>query len=173
MFSHCETCESDVSVLEFEEVTNNSTRAIRDVRILPTTYEPRKRLHSPGPWDARINDPRKETVPYEITIVSLGTNFRNDVATFVPVGDGEHDRTTLAANVALTIAAPDLLRELESILYRLDMEPAGSDFPCSAMREGIRKTIAKAKTITPRILAECCRLANDIESSDDASCDFD
>jgi len=173
MFSHCETYESELAVLEFEEVTRDDMPAMRDGWSLRVTNEPRKRLHSPGPWELRINDQRNETVPYDITIVSQGTNSRRDVATFVPIGDGEHDRTTLAANIALTIAAPDLLRELESILFRLDMEPAGSDFPCSAMREGIRKTIAKAKTITPTILSECSRLANDIESTDDASCDFD
>ena len=173
MFCHCETCESDVSLLEFEDVTRNNTPATRNAWILPAKVEAGKRLHSPGPWDVRINDQRRETIPCEITIVSAGLDYRNDVATFVPVGDGTHDRTTLAANVALTIAAPDLLRDLESVLFRLDMEPPGADFPCSALREGIRKTIAKAKTITPKILSECSRLSNEIESSDDASCDFD
>lgn len=173
MFCHCETYESEVSILDFGGVTRNNSPAISDVRNLPAAIESKNRQHSPGPWDMRVNDQRKETIPYEITIVSTGTSFRNEVATFVPIGDGEHDGTTLAANIALAIAAPDMLRELENILFRFDMEPSDSDFPGRALREGIRKTIAKAKTITPRIFAECSRLAKEMENADDAACDFD
>lgn len=178
MFSHCETCDSDVAILEFEDVFHVRPPTFRDVRSLPVSDQAVQRLsrrsqHSPGPWELQPDDVRGESVSYDIRLVSAGTHFRNHVATFVPAGDAEHDRTTMAANIALTIAAPEMLRELENILFRLDLEPADSDAPCSALREGIRKTITKAKTITPKILAECSRLANDIESSDDASCDFD
>jgi len=173
MFCHCETHESEVSSVEWNGESTGNPGMMRDARFVSAECESLKRQHTPGPWDVRISDPRQEMTSYEIRIVSTATGFRNEVATFLPIGDGDYDGTTLAANVALAVAAPEMLRELENVLFRLDMEPAGSEFPCSALRDGIRRTIERARTITPKILAECSRLAKDNEGSDDASCDFD
>ena len=49
------------------------------------------------------------------------------------------------ANADLICAAPDMLSQLELILTRLDMEPVSAIFPCSAMRDDIRRVIAKAR----------------------------
>lgn len=48
-------------------------------------------------------------------------------------------------NLDLICAAPDMLSQLELILTRLDMEPVSAIFPCSAMRDDIRRVIAKAR----------------------------
>ncbi len=42
----------------------------------------------------------------------------------------------------------EMVDMLETVLTRLDMEPVEAVFPCSAMREDIRRVLAKAKATT-------------------------
>lgn len=39
----------------------------------------------------------------------------------------------------------ELVEQLQAVLARLDLEPPDSIFPCSAMREDIRRTLARSK----------------------------
>ena len=48
------------------------------------------------------------------------------------------------ANAKLIAAAPDLLEIASAILVRMDLEPVSAQFPASAMREDLRRAIAKA-----------------------------
>lgn len=89
-----------------------------------------------------LDDEGIETVAYRFQV--------DDVTVWVdatPLGEGQSelvDKIILARK-----CHDDLLGMLELILKRLDLEPVGDIFPCSAMRVDIRRVIAEAEPNTP------------------------
>jgi hypothetical protein len=107
--------------------------------------------HTRGPWKSlHWNQVGSIDIAPMFTQYRINDEPKNALARCYPrqqapsAEDGYANVEECEANARLIAAAPDMLAQLQAVLIRLDMEPVDSCFPCSAMRETIRETIANA-----------------------------
>lgn len=97
--------------------------------------------HTPGPWKPTTLYGESTSEPFIVWCDGIGAAVAH---VYTRSEMGLANRTTQVANARLIAAAPDLLGMLRTILMRLDLEPKSAVFPCSAMREDIRRVIDAA-----------------------------
>ena len=91
----------------------------------------KKAKHTPGPWSNE----------YDGSLVMAG----QVVCGCDHLSPDRADYEEAKANARLIAAAPELLEVAKAILKRFDLEDINTIFPGSALRDDLRKAIAKAE----------------------------
>ena len=106
----------------------------------------KKKTYTPGPWN--IRNPQIGTVKEDDGLVTIGSDTGKHIATIHTGGLPYEPSTEAKANAALLASAPDMLKALESIVWKLnhnwDDGPARIDRRDATIRDAVA-AIEKAR----------------------------